>query len=123
MVFYRGAFDLRRDPLSSIPRSGQVYSMALQGAPRAIVFPKKSIGASALSGCISSRLSTKTRLFELGKMPVLLLKHGFLRRADRNLSGASDRPLREIEAGVGFWERLLPAVWSGGAENTPVGGG
>ena len=38
----------------------------------------------------------------------------FLRRADRSLNGASDRPLHEIEAGEGFWERLLPAVRCGG---------
>ena len=48
---------------------------------------------------------------------MLSLKHHFLRRADRSLNGASDRPLREIEAGEGFGGRLLPGMWSGGREN------
>ena len=84
---------------------------AYQGTSRAKVFRQNSIAVSALSGCISSRLCTKTLLFELQKRAVLSLKHHFLRRADRSLNGASDRPLHEIEAGEGFGERLLSVMF------------
>ena len=91
--------------------STEYFAMPSNSEPtRAKVFHKNSIAVSALSGCISSRLCTKTRLFELQKRAVLPLKHHFLRRADRSLNGASDRPLHEIEAGEGFWGRLWPGA-------------
>ena len=78
MVFYISRFDPVA-PAFIRPRVGGVHCgrPGSNDTARAKVFTKNSIGASALSGCISSRLCTKTLLFELQKRAVLPLKHHF----------------------------------------------